>query len=403
MAQTATWDKVMNLTALEVRTGQGGAPLIYRNGKHQAYVDVFVTAVDANRTVVDLSGTDLSNVVQLVEFNTLEVLGGHGYKGWAAAFEDSGYVTENVPNVVVPTTGVGHNRIRFYVRCDADTTQPTMLVAAQVSWNPEGKEANRKTFSTAHGGTNGLESSVTITTTPAIDYSKSEHWEVVSDGDWHNVIRELDYRSMVRSSGEAQSWNNHYGGTSEWKKFLIRSMPAKNNGMKFRRTHVTKGAVDNIKSRLDSNTSFGHDTNFRIEPFNYAHAVSGSTGSDNEDVLVWFVKPVPDFIVGIAAGSSLPYKSANHWLELYIGSKDDRHHITPDHNKDDSIAVYAWHLSFPWTGFTRYWQGGDSPRSDMFIHDAVVDVEDDHGNAGKLTVQFDADPVWPVMPKLRPE
>ncbi|EJL88504.1 hypothetical protein PMI16_02148 [Herbaspirillum sp. CF444] len=402
MDQTAAWNKVMNLTALEVRTGQGGAPLIYRNGKHQAYVDVFVTAVDANRTVVDLSGKDLSNVVQLVEFNTSERLTGDYYKRWRVDYEDSGYVTEIVPNVVVPTTGVGHNRIRFYVACEADTTQTIMQVAARVSWNPEGKEANRKTFSTAHGGTNGLESSVTITTTPAIDYSKSEHWEVVSDGDWHRIISDVDIRSMDRSEGEAQSWVNAYIGTSEWKKFLIRSVPAKNNGMKLRKTHVTKGTVSNIKSRLDSATSFGHDTNFRTEAFNYAHAVSGSTGG-NEDVLVWVVKPDPDFLFGIDAGSSLPYKNAWHWAELYIGPKDGRHHITPDHDKDDSIAVYAWHLSFPWTNLTRYWQGGDSPRSDMFIHDAIVDVEDDRGNVGKLTVQFDADPVWPVMPKLRPE
>ncbi|EJL88506.1 hypothetical protein PMI16_02150 [Herbaspirillum sp. CF444] len=397
MDQTATWDKVMNLTALEVRTGQGGAPLIYRNGKHQAYVDVFVTAVDANRTVVDLSGTDLLRVVQLVEFNTSERLTGAYYKEWMVDYEDWGYVTENVPNVVVPLTGVGHNRIRFYVRCDADTTQPTMQVAAQVSWNPEGKEANRKTFSTAHGGTNGLESSVTITTTPAIDYSESEHWEVVSDGEWNVVVSDVLVRSIIRALGTLADWNNKYEGVSRWKKFLIRSVQAKTNGFKFTKTTVSGRTVDKISSRFDG-AALAHDTTFSFA--GAPHAVCGSH-SDSEDVLAWFVKPG---VFGIERGSSLPYKAPDHWYELVIGDKDMRHQkYDMAQHEDDSISVCVWHLSFPESGLTRYWQGGDSPKSDMFINDAIVDVEDSRGNTGKLKIWFEADPVWPVTPKLRPE
>ncbi|EJL88090.1 hypothetical protein PMI16_02586, partial [Herbaspirillum sp. CF444] len=353
MDQTATWNKVMNLTALEVRSGQDGAPFIYRNGRHQAYVDVFVTAVDANRTVVDLSRSDLLRVVQLVEFNTSERLTGNCYKEWMVDYDDWSYVTENVPNVVVPTTGSGHNRIRFYVRCDADTTQPTMQVAAQVSWSPEGKRANLKTFSTARGGANGLESSVTITTNPAIDYGKPEHWEVIADGDWCKVISDVEIRSIDRSAGEAQGWVDTHIGTSEWKKFLIRSVQAKNGGMKLRKTDVSDGTVGTIKSRLDSATRFWHDTRFDL--YIFAHAVAGFTSEDNENVLAWFVKPKLSF--GVRSDSSLPYKTALHWAELYIGPNDHRHITESDPVRDDSIAVYAWQLSFPWTGMTRYWQG----------------------------------------------
>lgn len=371
----ADWSSVASIAKLTIESAQAGGPAIYANGRHQAIIDVYVSPVSNERKELQFSEEELLKHIELVEYQTGEILGASASQGWSYSTKNNGFSTLNA-NGVAAAPRV--NAARLYVTCSAKAQSTSLNVAVRLNLG------NGKSVATSHGGVNGIDSKVTISTHPAIDYGKPEHWEVVDSPNGHftDVVTDVNYLSLVRSDGNIGTWRNNFDATSRWKKVSIRSKL----GFDIVDRGVTGTSIQKIDSLVDSATRFHTECTLKFE--SEPRAVSSWSGESNADSFFWFVEPTDPF--GIKADSELAFRASNHWYRLHIGPNDDRHVKNPEATQNDAISVYLWNLRIPESG-THAGGWGDQ------LHDAYVRVQDKFGNEGTLKVSFHYDSWLPVL------
>ncbi|MDR5775588.1 MULTISPECIES: hypothetical protein [unclassified Caballeronia] len=380
MEQNAAWEQVTALTTLNIVSHDTSQPQIYANGRHQAVVDVFLTPINVDREVIEISSKELLDHVTLVDYETGGRLGGSSSEGWGWSAKNGNYPVLNTRGDVGVAESIDADRgnfVRLYVTCSNSAQMQSMDVAVTITLS------NGKQVSTRRGEMTGDRNKVHVATIPPVDYGRPEIWDI-QQGSFDVVAKDINCLSYQASPVDpTPTWVDDWIGESRWKKIAVKLIQAPTR-FKLSATPDPKHLFEKIHSEM-----FRRGASLPL--LGKAQAYAGCNRGEAFDVLIWYIDPDSPF--GIKPNADLLLKrsslaSTNRWI--HIDKNDLLHKASPSTRHKGEFHIYLWNLRVPVSGLEHSgWNNEDGVRK--------VLVSDNFGNQSILKMRFDYDSLLPAL------